>query len=148
MILSSVLGEIRPEMGSSRLDVARANPELLLQVRWRWCHQDGMDISSWHWFPGCIDKPLLLKGHRYQRCLFSESPREGLRLRKTQTHPHRQWWSEPLSLAVLSRAPSLVRAEFSAINTLQFVGDSASSSRAGPADVIDRASDGQLWWGQ
>lgn len=40
-----------------------------------------MDISIWHWFPGCIDKPLLLKGHKYQLCLF----REGLRFMKTQT---------------------------------------------------------------
>lgn len=65
---------------------------------------------------------------------------------KTQTHPHRQLWNL-LSLAVLSRAPSLVHAEFSTVNALQFVGDLASRSRAGPDDVIDRASDGQLWWG-
>lgn len=65
---------------------------------------------------------------------------------KTRTHPHRQLWSL-LSLAVLSKAPSLVHAEFSTVNTLQFVGDLASRSRAGSDDVIDRASDGQLWWG-
>lgn len=42
-----------------------------------------------------------------------------------------QLWSLLSLAAVLSRAPSLVHAEFSAINTLQFVGDLASCSEQG-----------------
>lgn len=64
----------------------------------------------------------MLKGHRYQLCLVSESSREGLRLMKTQTHPHRQLWNL-LSLAVLSRAPSLVHAEFSTVNALHLAAE-------------------------